>query len=51
MRLLLVFLSIVLLTVKATVTTSADVLVLDESNFDEEMGLHHIMLVKFYAPW
>lgn len=51
MRVLLVFLSIVLLTVRAAVTTSADVLVLDESNFDEEMGLHHIMLVKFYAPW
>lgn len=31
--------------------STADVLVLEEENFEEELGLHHIMLVKFYAPW
>lgn len=31
--------------------SSADVLVLNEANFDEALDLHGTLLVKFYAPW
>jgi hypothetical protein len=47
----LLFLTALLTLTKASITTTADVLVLDENNFEEEVDLHHIILVKFYAPW
>ena len=28
-----------------------NILVLDDSNFEEVLGLHPLLLVKFYAPW
>jgi hypothetical protein len=39
------------LTTLAEVTKEDGVLVLNESNFDEELAKHEYLLVEFYAPW
>ena len=41
-----------LLATAATAVEKEDgVLVLNESNFDEELSKHEYFLVEFYAPW
>ncbi len=35
----------------AEVEVEDDVLILTDSNFDEELKKHEFLLVEFYAPW
>ena len=36
---------------KCAIELDGDVLVLDDSNFEEAKALHKNLLVEFYAPW
>lgn len=36
---------------QAEATWDEGVLILNESNFDEEIGKYDYLLVEFYAPW
>jgi len=40
-----------LLATVSAVEKEDGVLVLNESNFDEELSKHEYLLVEFYAPW
>ena len=43
--------SALLATAVTAVEKEDGVLVLNESNFDEELSKHEYLLVEFYAPW
>jgi hypothetical protein len=45
------FLSLSVCLALALSESTEEVLVLTESNFEEELALHDAVLVKFYAPW
>lgn len=36
---------------KCAIELDGDVLVLDDSNFEEAKSLHKMILLEFYAPW
>ena len=51
-KILYAFAAMSALLAAATAVEKEDgVLVLNESNFDEELSKHEYLLVEFYAPW
>ena len=44
-------LGIVCLSFLVALTAASDVIELNDSNFQESVEEHDIMLVEFYAPW
>ncbi len=51
MRAVIYLFFIVAAIVSATIPVEDNVLVLDESNFEEALAANNQLLVEFYAPW